>query len=315
MSACLVCLQETKSASGYHPRCAQELFGANQPPTIDIDLAHLHMAAQAMVGHTTLSGIQKKLSVRLSDDRRTLTIETSTEAAAASNSGQYILKPQAGTYPALPENEHVTTLLAKLSGIRVASSGLVPLKDDSLAYLARRFDRLPTGRKVRQEDFCQLAQLPPRDKYRSSAERCAKLVKTYATETLIQLQELYRLFVFIWWSGNGDMHLKNFSLLTGEDGITRLTPAYDQLCTELVLPDNGLAFPLHGKTKNFTPGDWRALAEACDLPLTRAMAILTAQAAVLPKAQNLIDASYLPDEQKQDYHAWIEARSQELAGA
>lgn len=306
MKACLVCLEATKSASAYHPRCARRLFGAAKPPAIDIDLAHLHMAAQAMVGHTTLSGIQKKLSVRLSDDRRTLTVEAT--------GGQYLLKPQTGTYPALPENEHVTTLLAKLSGVPVANSGLVPLKDGSLAYIARRFDRLPNGRKVRQEDFCQLAVLPPRDKYRSSAERCAKIVKEYATETLIQLQELYRLFVFIWWSGNGDMHLKNFSLLTGSDGITRLTPAYDLLCTELVLPDNGLAFPLNGKAKRLARTDWRSFAEACGLPLARAKAILAAQAATLPQALRLIEASYLPDEQKQAYAAWIEARSRDLAG-
>ena len=305
MSACLVCLEETTAASGYHPKCLKELFGVSKPPEIDVDLAHLHMAAQAMVGHTTLSGIQKKLSVSLSKDRRTLRVEAT--------GGQYILKPQTGTFPALPENEHVTTLLAKLSGIPVAPSGLVHLKDDSLAYIARRFDRLPSGRKVRQEDFCQLAQLPPRDKYRSSSERCAKIVKQYATETLIQVQELYRLFVFIWWSGNGDMHLKNFSLLTGEDGITKLTPAYDLLCTELVLPGNGLAFPLNGKAKNLSRGDWRAFAEACNLPMPRAKAILAAQAAVLPKAQRYIESSYLPDEQKQAYLAWVEARSREFA--
>lgn len=304
MSACLACLEETKSPSGYHPKCAKQLFGATKPPAIDIDLAHLHMAAQAMVGHATLSGIQKKLSVRLSDDRRTLTVEAT--------GGQYILKPQTGTYPALPENEQVTTLLAKLSGISVATSGLVHLKDGSLAFIAKRFDRLPNGRKVRQEDFCQLAELPPRDKYRSSSERCVKIVKQYATETLIQLQELYRLMVFIWWSGNGDMHLKNFSLLTGEDGITALTPAYDLLCTELVLPDGGLAFPLNGKAKNFARNDWRAFAEACSLPPARAKAILSAQAAVLPRALRLIEASYLPDEQKQAYVAWIEARSRDL---
>lgn len=305
MSVCLVCLEATKSASGYHPQCAKQLFGAAEPPTIDVDLTHLHMAAQAMVGHTTLSGIQKKLSVHLSRDRRTLTVEAT--------GGQYILKPQTGTYPSLPENEHVTTLLAKMSGIPVSPSGLVPLKDGSLAYVAQRFDRLPNSRKVRQEDFCQLAELPPRDKYRSSAERCAKLVKQYATETLIQLQELYRLFVFIWWSGNGDMHLKNFSLLTGEDGITQLTPAYDLLCTELVLPGNGLAFPLNGKAKNLSRGDWRAFAEACSLPEARARSILTAQAAVLPRAKRLIEACCLPEEQQQAYIAWIEARGRELA--
>lgn len=307
MSACLVCLEATRSASGYHPKCARQLFGATTPPAINVDLAHLHMAAQAMVGHATLSGIQKKLSVHLSDDRRTLTVEAT--------GGQYILKPQTGTYPSLPENEHVTTLLAKLSGIATPASGLVPLRDGSLAYLARRFDRLPDGRKVRQEDFCQLAELPPRDKYRSSAERCAKIVRQYATETLIQLQELYRLFVFIWWSGNGDMHLKNFSLLTDEDDITRLTPAYDMLCTELVLPDNGHAFPLNGKDRNLSRGDWRSFAESCNLPETRASAILAEQAAVLPRAQRLIEASYLPTEQQQAYLAWIKARSSDLAGS
>ena len=40
------------------------------------------------------------------------------------------------------------------------------------------------------------------------------------------------------------MHLKNFSLLTNEDGITRLTPAYDLVCTRLVIPDHQLALPL-----------------------------------------------------------------------
>ena len=39
---------------------------------------------------------------------------------------------------------------------------------------------------------------------------------------------------FCWWTGNGDMHLKNFSLLTGPDGTVRLSPAYDLFCTRLV---------------------------------------------------------------------------------
>ena len=43
----------------------------------------------------------------------------------------------------------------------------------------------------------------------------------------VELLKLYRLLLFDWWSGNGDMHLKNFSLLTGKDGRHRLSPAYD----------------------------------------------------------------------------------------
>lgn len=50
-----------------------------------------------MVGHTSISGIQRKISVGLSRDRSTLQV--------AIEGGRYVLKPQAQTYPHLPEND------------------------------------------------------------------------------------------------------------------------------------------------------------------------------------------------------------------
>jgi serine/threonine-protein kinase HipA len=38
---------------------------------------------------------------------------------------------------------------------------------------------------------------------------------------------------------NGDLHLKNLSLLTDRDGNRRLAPAYDLISTKLVLPNDG----------------------------------------------------------------------------
>ncbi len=38
---------------------------------------------------------------------------------------------------------------------------------------------------------------------------------------------LFELVIFNFAIGNGDAHRKNFSLLTGEDGSTALSPAYD----------------------------------------------------------------------------------------
>jgi serine/threonine-protein kinase HipA len=303
--ACRICLGDVAGDGDYHPRCLRALFGTTKAPTLDLEISKLHTAALAMVGHTSLSGIQKKISVNLSADRATLQV--------AAVGGRYVLKPQTGTYPALPENEHVTTQLAKLVDIEVAPNGLVSLKDDTLAYIVRRFDRLPDGRKLRQEDFCQLAELPPKDKYDGgSAELCVKLIRKYADEPPVELLKLFRLLPFTWWTGNGDMHLKNFSLLTGEDGITRLTPAYDLVCTRLVIPDDQLALPLHGKKDNLCRGIWRRFAEYCALPEKVALRLLDKQVSVLADATALIDRSFLPVDQKEVYQRLIAERTQSI---
>jgi serine/threonine-protein kinase HipA len=239
---CRICLGDVGGESDYHARCARALFGSAKAPHLDIEVSKLHTAALAMVGHTSLSGAQKKISVNLSADRETLQV--------AAERGRYILKPQTETYPSLPENEHLTTRLAQLVDLDVGRFGLVSLKDGSLAYIVKRFDRLADGRKVRQEDFCQLAELSPKEKYDSTAERCVKLLQKHASEPLVEILKFYRLLLFSWWTGNGDMHLKNFSLLVDEQGIVRLTPAYDLICTRLVIPDDSLALPICGKKDN-----------------------------------------------------------------
>ena len=98
----------------------------------------------------------------------------------------------------------------EIAGVEHPACGLLTLADGSLAYVVRRFDRPDGGGKLRQEDFCQ-----------------------YATEPAVESLKLFRQMVFCWWTGNGDMHLKNFSLLTGPDGTVRLSPAYDLLCTRV----------------------------------------------------------------------------------
>jgi serine/threonine-protein kinase HipA len=302
-----ICLGDVPGDDDYHPRCLLALFGTSKVPSLDIEVSKLHTDALAMVGHTALSGIQKKVSVNLSTDRATLQV--------AALGGRYVLKPQTGTHPSVPENEHVTTRLAGLVEIETAPNGLIPLKDGSLAFIVRRFDRLPDGHKLRQEDFCQLAELSPAEKYEGgSAELCVKMLRKYASEPPIEILKLFQLLVFSWWSGNGDMHLKNFSLLTDQDGIIGLTPAYDLVNTRLVLPDDQFAIPLQGKRDTFGRGVWKRFAEYCKLPDKVALGVLDNQAAVLPDAIRLIERSFLPDEQKEAYKRLIEERTASLLG-
>lgn len=301
---CRICLENTRGESDYHARCLRSLFGSAKVPHLDIELGKLHTAALAMVGHTSLSGIQKKISIGLSADRETLQVEA--------EGGLYILKPQTETYPFLPENEHITTQLAKLVGIEVAPSGLVSLKGGSLAYVVRRFDRLADGRKLRQEDFCQLAEKSPKEKYDGSAEFCVRLLRKYATEPLVEILKLYRLMLFIWWSGNGDMHLKNFSLLIGEDGVIRLTPAYDLVCTRLVILDDQLALPVIGKRDRLDRADWLSFAEYCGLPEKPAARVLNDLEGAFSQVITLIERSFLPTDQKKEFKELVNTRFNQI---
>lgn len=301
---CRICLGTVRGEKDYHDRCLRGLFRTSKVPTLDIQLSKLHTAALAMVGHSSVSGIQKKISLNLSADRATLQV--------AVEGGRYILKPQTETYPALPENEHLTTRLAQLVEIEVAPFGLVSLKDGSIAYVVRRFDRLDDGHKLRQEDFCQLAERSPKEKYDGSGELCVRLLRKYASEPLIEILKLYRLLVFVWWTGNGDMHLKNFSVLADEQGIMRLTPAYDLVCTRLVIEDDPLALPITGKQDNLDRGDWLKFAEYCQLPPKTAKRVLDTQRSVSDAAAKLIDCSFVADEQKKVYKDLMADRAARL---
>ena len=308
MTPCWICLEDTRdSATRYHRPCLETLFGVARVPVIEVELAKLHTLALAMVGRTSLSGNQRKISLSLTPDRTTLQV--------ALERARFILKPQSQAYPHLPENEHITMLLAKLTGIEVPPCGLVRLRDDSLAYIVARFDRPASGGKRRQEDFCQLAEQAPKDKYKGSAELCARLLRKYASEPLIEVLKLYRLLVFVWWTGNGDMHLKNFSLLAAPDGLQRLSPAYDLVSTALVIPGDPLALPVTGKKDGLTRDTWLELADYCRIGPRAAERVLAEITAALEPALELVGRSALPREYVAQYRALLEERTIALGSA
>jgi serine/threonine-protein kinase HipA len=306
MSVCLVCLRPLDGEDEYHPPCARRLFGTRRPPlAIDIDLAKMHTVGLAMVGRTSLSGVQRKISVNLSSDKQTLQV--------ALGQSQYILKPQSAAYPELPQNEWLTMRLAEVFGVEIPDCGLVHLADRSLAYLVRRFDRPPEGGKLRQEDFCQLAVKPAKEKYDGSAELCARLVKRYASEPLIELLKLFRLVTVSWLTGNGDMHLKNFSLLAGTDNTSQLSPAYDLVCTRLVIPNDLLALTVSGKQDHLKRTDWVQYGQYCGLRPRVIERVFGEMARSLDEAQGFVTRSLLSDDSKAAYSSLLAERGALLA--
>ncbi|MBM3269716.1 MAG: HipA domain-containing protein [Candidatus Sericytochromatia bacterium] len=302
--ACLICLRP--SAEAYHARCLKALLATTKLPVVAIAIGEMEVLGMQMVRHTCFSGVQRKLSVSPSDDRA---------AIVPANPGRYILKPQSRIFPAVPENEHLTMRLAEHAGVATPPNGLFRMRDGSFCYIVKRFDRTADGRKFKLEDFCQLADLPPRDKYSGSAERCAQLVRRYGASPLLELARFYRLVLFSWWTGNEDLHRKNLALLEAEPGEYRLSPAFDLVSSALYLPDRELALPVQGKDRHVTRRDWLEFGKTCGLPERAVAGIHDEVIATHPIALELLGASPLPPDLAERYAAILDDRTARLRGS
>ena len=306
MTVCLICLKPTKGAE-YHTECSQFLFGVSTMPKLELEVGELYAVAAEMAGKMSISGVQEKVSVRLSADGSKLEV--------AKSAGRYILKPEPMRFSALPQNEHLTMCLASLVGIETPPFGLTRLKDGALAYVIKRFDRLDNGAKLAVEDFCQLSESRLKDKYNGSAEQCVRILRKYASEPLVETRKLFQLFLFGWWVANGDMHLKNISLMTHPDGTRKLTPAYDLVCTRVAMPrDDAVALSVGGRNRKFTRRKWLDFAEYCQLPKKAAERLLDVQIDALDKAMETVQRSYLPDKKRDVYEKVLRERTAALVG-
>jgi serine/threonine-protein kinase HipA len=298
MTVCRVCVEPTTGQREYHPSCVERLFGTATLPNLDFKLSELYAVAAQMAGKMSISGVQEKISLKLAHDKSKLDV--------AETGGRFILKPEQAKYSSLPQNEHVTMRLASFVEIETPPIGLLPLKDQTLAYIIKRFDRLDDGSKLHVEDFCQLAERPLRDKYNGSGELCVRLLRKYASEPLLEILKLYRLLLFGWWVANGDMHLKNLSLITRSNGTRGLSPAYDLVSTKLVLPmDDTTALSIGGNKKNLTKRRWLEFAQHCQIPKRAAERVITSQIKALGPSIEMIRRSFLPADKKEEYEKLI----------
>ncbi len=189
------------------------------------------------IDHFSISGVQDKISLKLMKRQLIPTEEA----------GEYILKPIPQIdIPRLQNditaNEHLTMQIAQqIFKIPTAGNALIPFSDGELAYITKRFDR-NKNQKRHQEDFCQLMGKSPElegdnYKYTGSYQEAAKVVKKFSAAYLIELERFFSLILFNYLIGNGDAHLKNFSLLETDSGDFVLSPAYDLINTSLHFPN------------------------------------------------------------------------------
>jgi len=210
-------------------------------------LEQRHEAASRAV-KMSIQGFQPKLSARLSVKDKSMNI--------VDCFGTYIIKPQSELFTQVPENEDLTMKMAKAFGIEVPLTGLIYSKGGSFSYFIKRFDRYGRNKKYHQEDFAQLTGNTRDTKYRWSMEKLIPVLDDYCTFPLLEKRRLFRRVLFCFLTGNEDMHLKNFSLITRGNKV-ELSPAYDLLNSTISIRNTReeMALPLAGKKRNIRKQD------------------------------------------------------------
>ena len=233
------------------------MFNTSELPIIDFSLEDVSQKAQKSTGKLSISGVQPKLSMKLDKKNNSL--------ISVAEGGEYILKPQTAAFPNIPENEQCCMDIAAEFKIKVPPHCLLSLKDGSWAYVVKRFDR-ESGVKIHQEEFYQI--LESGDKYKGSVEQVGRKLREISMAPGYDVQLLFERVVFNFIIGNGDAHLKNYSIACKDKETIRLTPAYDIVSSKLVIPDEeDSALSINGRKNLLKRDDFDKLAEYLNIPI------------------------------------------------
>jgi serine/threonine-protein kinase HipA len=201
----------------------------------------------------SLAGVQLKFSA-ISEASGGLTIP------AKGMGGSWIVKLPSARFAGVPENEYSMMVLAKLVGMDVPPINLIDINDvgnlpagigeiQGQAFAIKRFDRLEDGSLAHIEDFAQVFDVYPRDKYKkANSANIAQVIAAESSEN--DIVEFIRRLTFNTLIGNADMHLKNWSLIYPDRRSARLSPAYDFVSTIPYIEDEKAALK-YSRTKRF----------------------------------------------------------------
>ena len=254
----------------------------------------------------SISGVQEKFSIIQLKNKIRLTKE--------GEQGTHILKPiPSGSKNAdqMPANEHLTMQIAQqVFGIETAANALIFFGNDNPAYITKRFDVVPGGLKLAQEDFASLAGKSPQThgtdyKYLGSYWDLFELMRENLPSYKVESLKLFKLLVFNYLFSNGDAHLKNFSIIETPQGDFKLSPAYDLLNSRVHIEDKDFALDEGLIPARMGQGNvakqFRLLADYAGIPEKQKNAIMALMVSKTEQVTNLIGASFLKDRIKRSY--------------
>ena len=312
MSRCLYCYRPLENGEkDFHPKCARKFFGTEKVPSLDYTCNDLErLALQIIKDQTSLTGVQPKLSLHLNKHKG------SQRLTIVGLWGNFICKPQTVQFKSMPETEDLTMHIAELAKIDVVPHTLMRMADGTLCYLTRRVDRNAKGDKIVMEDMCQLTERQTEYKYKSSYERIAKAISQYSSMPKMDVVNFFEIVLFSWITGNNDMHLKNFSLYEPQEGMIRMTPAYDLLNAAILNPkdDEELALTLNGRKKHLKRSDFVSAGEIMGIDTKIVDRLIGKYVRLQSEMTEFIGQSFLDDDLKSKYIGLVSERIDRING-
>lgn len=217
-----------------HDIPSSALIGRTSTLAVPIDVAYTP-------AHFSLAGVQIKFSMKARDGRYLY--------KDGDSHGDWIIKTPSTLHQHVPLNEYTTMSLASLIGIDIPEISLIeldridnlpsiPLPDERYAYGIKRFDRGEHGQRIHTEDFAQVFFEYARNKYdRHNYEEITRKLKEETLHRPDNIRQITLRLLANILLGNGDAHLKNWSLIYRDKRQADLSPAYDIVFTRAYMGD------------------------------------------------------------------------------
>lgn len=310
--------------STYSPTAIKKLFDGHKiSPFLDFGIEEFgasEIATNAM-RRISVSGVQEKFPAVIDHGK--------VRIAEENERSTYILKPAPWDKTLverkqIPANENLTMQIAsQVYGIVTAANGLCFTKDGQPVYITKRFDILPDGAKAPMDDFAALVGCNEQTdglhfKYSGCYEDIAIALKANVAVWKLDMERFFELVVFNYIYGNGDDHLKNFSLIRLGDDY-RLSPAYDLLNTSLHVNgddlglDGGLSpniekSDVYDLTGHPCRTDFERFGTQIGIASLRVNKILDKYMLIPEETRILVDGSFLNDKMKRTYLRIVDER-------
>ena len=312
---CLSTLME--GFTSYSPKAARMLFnGRKVNPVFDFDLHEFQSNTdlEDAMRRISVSGVQEKFPAIVENGKIRI--------ARDKERSTHILKPAPWdktlqNRKQIPANEHLTMQIAsQVYGIQTAANGLCFTPSGQPVYITKRFDIQPDGTKIPMEDFATVVGRNEQTdglqfKYNGCYEDIAMAIRRNIAAWMVDMERFFELVLFNYIYGNGDDHLKNFSLILQENDY-RLAPAYDLLNTCLHV--NGDDFGLNGglspniersdamdRTSHPCRLDFERFGKRIGIINTRLNRILDKYIQMPDETKKLVERSFLNEKMKRSY--------------
>ena len=251
--------------------------------------------------HLSLAGASGKVGLYYDDDNMTWYLPMGNAPST------HIVKQSHVRLDSIVANEQLSLMTAGALGIIVPESNIINTGnagEDEVLFATKRYDRnissdhagyigeLKVPVRLHQEDFAQALGIASINKYEADDSHhmpaIFDIVRKNSANPVEDQMRLWDIIVYDYLIGNTDNHIKNLSLVYGENlRSIRLAPAYDIISTAIYESSTReMAFRIGGELNldNVTRDSFKLAARECGLGEKIAMSRLDKMAAGFEKA-------------------------------